>query len=106
MISRFEGGLVSRPRVPDNGITYWPDRADAPTKETKMTEPTVVSAAEAAKRIGLSAATLQKWRSSRSRQPLPFIRLSPRKIGYAVSVLDDFIRARMFVSTRDYDTAA
>jgi hypothetical protein len=66
----------------------------------------IVSTAEAAKRLGLTVGTLQKMRM-RPRNPIPFIRLSPRKIGYAVTVLDEFVRQRQFTCTREYaDTAA
>jgi len=67
---------------------------------------TIVSTSEAARYLGVSVETLQKWRSSRSRQPLPFVRISPRKIGYATSALAEFVRARRFVCTKDYTPAA
>ncbi len=65
-------------------------------------ENAIVSTAEAARRLGLSAATLAKWRTQ-PRQLLPFVRISPRKIGYESGVLAEFIRARRFASTEEYD---
>jgi hypothetical protein len=62
---------------------------------------TIISPAEAAKHLGLSVGTLAKWRQ-RPRQPLPYIRISARKIGYAANDIAAFIDARRFVSTREY----
>jgi transposase-like protein len=66
---------------------------------------TILSTAEAARRLGFSAATLSKWRT-RIRQPLPFFRLSARKIGYRASDIAQFLEARRFSSTREYDDAS
>lgn len=55
---------------------------------------------EAAKRIGLAAGTLEKMRS-RGGGPA-YLRLSPRRIVYAVNTLDTWAQAREFKSTSEY----
>jgi hypothetical protein len=61
----------------------------------------ILTTAEAAKYLGISVATLSKWRT-RPRQSLPFVRISARRIGYESSVLAEFIRARQYASTKEY----
>jgi predicted DNA-binding transcriptional regulator AlpA len=73
-------------------------------KKDKKMDSTILSAAEAARRLGVSVATLQKWRQ-RPRQPLPFVRISARKIGYCASDIAAFVEARRFVSTKEYCAA-
>lgn len=65
---------------------------------------TYLQTPEAAAHLGLAAATLEKMRI-RGDGP-PFLRLSPRRIVYAVDMLDAWARAREFSSTQDYASAA
>jgi hypothetical protein len=65
-----------------------------------MSEPTFLQTAAAADRLGLAAGTLCKMRV-RGDGP-PFLRLSPRRIVYAVAALDSWAASREFRSTSEY----
>jgi predicted DNA-binding transcriptional regulator AlpA len=63
----------------------------------------LVSTKEAAVRIGLAASTLEKMRV-RGDGP-PYVRLTPRRVAYAVDTLDTWVRSREFTSTSQYAAA-
>lgn len=69
-----------------------------------MSDPTYLLTPDAAARIGLAAGTLEKMRV-RGDGP-PYLRLSPRRVVYAVNTLDAWVRARQFNSTSEYAPAA
>jgi hypothetical protein len=66
--------------------------------------PTFLPTPEAAARIGLAPGTLDKMRV-RGDGP-PYLRLTPRRVVYAVDELDGWARARQFNSTSEYSSAA
>jgi hypothetical protein len=66
--------------------------------------PTFLPTPEAAARIGLAPGTLDKLRG-RGNGP-PYLRLTPRRVVYAVDVLDAWARARQYNSTSEYPEAA
>jgi hypothetical protein len=68
-----------------------------------MPDPTFLKTPEAAARIGLAAGTLEKLRV-RGGGPA-YLRLSPRRIVYAVDALDAWVRSREFTSTSEYARA-
>jgi hypothetical protein len=68
-----------------------------------MSEPTFLQTPEAAARIGLAAGTLEKLRV-RGGGPA-YLRLSPRRIVYAIDALDSWARSREFTSTKEYARA-
>lgn len=59
---------------------------------------------EAASRIGLAASTLEKMRV-RGDGP-SYLRLTPRRVVYAVDILDAWARSREFNSTSEYAPAS
>jgi len=65
-----------------------------------MGEPLHCRTPDAAHRLGLTPEALERMRQ-RGGGP-PFIRVSRRRIVYAVSSLDAWAREREFRSTRDY----
>jgi hypothetical protein len=65
-----------------------------------MTAPTYLQTPGAAERLGLAAGTLEKMRV-RGGGPA-YLRLSPRRIVYAVDALDAWARSREFTSTSEY----
>jgi predicted DNA-binding transcriptional regulator AlpA len=65
--------------------------------------PTFLQTPEAAARLGLAPGTLDKMRL-RGNGPA-YLRLTPRRIVYAVDELDAWARARQFNSTSEYPTA-
>jgi predicted DNA-binding transcriptional regulator AlpA len=67
-------------------------------------EPTYLRTPEAAARIGLAPGTLDKKRVKGDGPP--FIRLTPRRVVYAVDALDAWARAKQFNSTSEYPEAA
>jgi hypothetical protein len=69
-----------------------------------MADPTYLLTPHAAERIGLAAGTLEKMRV-RGDGP-PYLRLSPRRVVYAVDTLDSWVRARQFNSTSEYASVA
>lgn len=56
---------------------------------------TVISERAAAKRVGLSAATLRKWRRAKVGQGPAFVRLGEKRIGYRIADLDAWVSARV-----------
>jgi hypothetical protein len=68
--------------------------------DTDHTAPVFLLTPQAAGRIGLAAGTLEKLRV-RGGGP-PFLRLSPRRIVYAIDALDSWARGREFTSTSEY----
>ena len=69
-----------------------------------MPDPVYLRTPEAAARIGLAAGTLDKLRV-RGDGP-SYLRLTPRRVVYAVDMLDAWARARQFNSTSEYSGAA
>lgn len=69
------------------------------TNEPKQNSP-YLRTEDAAKRIGLAVGTLEKMRC-RGDGP-PFLRLSARRVVYAVDALDKWARDREFTSTSEY----
>ena len=69
-----------------------------------MPDPVYLRTPDAAARIGLAAGTLDKLRV-RGGGP-SYLRLTPRRVVYAVDVLDQWARARQFNSTSQYPEAA
>jgi helix-turn-helix protein len=69
-----------------------------------MSEVVYLRTDDAAKRISLSPNTLLKMRM-RGNGP-PFIRLTPRRIVYALDALDAFVRSREFTRTGEYTGTA
>jgi hypothetical protein len=65
-----------------------------------MPDPIYLQTPEAAARIGLAAGTLEKMRC-RGDGP-SYLRLTPRRVVYAVDALDAWARARQFNSTSEY----
>ena len=65
-----------------------------------MTNPLLLSTKEAATAIGLSASTLEKMRV-RGDWPA-YVRLTPRRVAYALDALDAWVRSREFTSTSQY----
>jgi hypothetical protein len=65
---------------------------------------TYLKTPDAAERLGLAAGSLEKLRV-RGDGP-PYLRLTPRRVVYAVDALDSWARARVFNSTSEYTTAA
>jgi predicted DNA-binding transcriptional regulator AlpA len=104
MTSLSGGAFELQALIWDNTSALGTRSCDAKKGQQEMDD-TILTTAEAARRLGLSAATLAKWRRKRLRQPLPFVRLSARKVGYERSAIDDFIRARRFNTTGDYLTS-
>lgn len=68
-----------------------------------MTDPTFLRTSEAAHRLGFAKGTLDKMRV-RGDGP-PYLRLTPRRVVYAVDVLDNWARSRTFASTSEYSRA-
>ena len=68
-----------------------------------MTNPTFLQTPEAATHIGLAAGTLEKMRV-RGDGP-SYLRLTPRRIVYAIDALDTWARGRAFNSTSEYPPA-
>jgi hypothetical protein len=68
-----------------------------------MTAPIYLTTPGAAKHIGTSEGWLEKFRV-RGGGP-PYLRLSPRRIVYAVDELDAWARGRAFHSTSEYSPA-
>ena len=68
-----------------------------------MTDPTFLQTPEAAARIGLAAGTLEKLRV-RGGGP-SYLRLTPRRVVYAVDALDSWARSHEFNSTSEYSRA-
>jgi hypothetical protein len=68
-----------------------------------MTDPTFLQTPEATARIGLAAGTLEKMRV-RGDGP-SYLRLTPRRVVYAVDVLDTWARSHEFNSTSEYPRA-
>jgi hypothetical protein len=66
-----------------------------------MPDPIYLLTPKAAERIGLAAGTLEKMRI-RGDGP-PYLRLSPRRIVYAIDALDTWVRRREFNSTSEYE---
>jgi predicted DNA-binding transcriptional regulator AlpA len=66
--------------------------------------PTFLQTPEAAARLGLAPGTLDKMRV-RGDGP-SYLRLTPRRVVYAVDVLDTWARSRNFNSTSEYERAA
>jgi hypothetical protein len=99
----FRGEVDFDLRIADNTSVFGIKRSRCTKKKVwKEMDNAILSTAEAAKYLGVSTATLQKWRTAASPTALPFVRISARKIGYATDVLAEFIRARRHVSTREY----
>jgi predicted DNA-binding transcriptional regulator AlpA len=69
-----------------------------------MAEPIYLLTGKAAEHLGLAKSTLDKMRV-RGDGP-PFLRLSPRRIVYAVDALDQWARSREHQSTSEYVPAA
>jgi hypothetical protein len=67
-----------------------------------MSDHNFLQTPQAAERIGLCAATLEKMRC-RGDGPA-YLRLSPGRIVYDVATLDAWARAREFWSTSEYPT--
>jgi predicted DNA-binding transcriptional regulator AlpA len=65
--------------------------------------PIYLQTPEAAARLGLAPGTLDKMRV-RGDGPL-YLRLTPRRVVYAVDSLDQWARARQFNSTSEYPAA-
>jgi predicted DNA-binding transcriptional regulator AlpA len=65
--------------------------------------PTYLQTPEAAARLGLAPGTLDKMRV-RGDGPT-YLRLTPRRVVYAVDALDAWARARQFNSTSEYPEA-
>jgi hypothetical protein len=65
-----------------------------------MSDPIFLQTPKAAQRLGFAAGTLEKMRV-RGDGP-PYLRLSPRRIVYAVDSLDAWAREREFRSTLEY----
>jgi hypothetical protein len=65
-----------------------------------MSTPTYLLTPEAARHLGLAAGTLEKMRV-RGGGP-PYLRLSPRRVVYAVDSLNLWARGREFRSTSEY----
>lgn len=68
-----------------------------------MSDPTFLQTPDAAARIGFAAGTLEKMRV-RGGGP-PYLRLSPRRVVYAVDTLDAWARNREHTSTSEYASA-
>jgi hypothetical protein len=68
-----------------------------------MSDPIYLQTPQAAARIGLAAGTLEKMRV-RGDGP-SYLRLSPRRIVYAIDALDAWARSREFNSTSEYSQA-
>jgi hypothetical protein len=68
-----------------------------------MSDPIYVQTEDAAARLNLAPSTLNKMRV-RGDGP-PFLRLSPRRVVYAIASLDAWARAREHTSTSEYATA-
>lgn len=68
-----------------------------------MSNPIYLQTPEAAQRIGFAAGTLEKMRV-RGDGP-PYLRLSPRRVVYAVDALDAWARSHEFKSTSEYPAA-
>jgi hypothetical protein len=66
--------------------------------------PVFLQTPEAAARLGLAPGTLDKMRL-RGNGP-SYLRLTPRRVVYAVDVLDTWARSREFNSTSEYPEAA
>lgn len=64
----------------------------------------ILTQKEAGEYLGISPLTLANWRVF-GRGPR-FIRLSPRKIGYRISDLDEWLSERVFSSTTEADQVA
>jgi hypothetical protein len=62
--------------------------------------PTFLQTPEAAAHLGLAPGTLDKMRVRGSGPP--YLRLTPRRVVYAVDALDAWARARQFNSTSEY----
>jgi predicted DNA-binding transcriptional regulator AlpA len=69
-----------------------------------MPDPIYLRTPDAAARIGLAAGTLDKLRV-RGGGP-SYLRLTPRRVVYAVDALDTWARSREFNSTSQYTSAA
>jgi predicted DNA-binding transcriptional regulator AlpA len=69
-----------------------------------MAETSYLQTPDAAKRLGLAPSTLEKMRG-RGDGP-PFIRLTPRRIVYALDALDEFVRGRQYTRTAEYTCTA
>ena len=69
-----------------------------------MSDQIYLQTPEAATRIGLAAGTLEKMRV-RGDGP-SYLRLTPRRVVYAVDTLDAWARSREFNSTSEYPNAA
>jgi hypothetical protein len=67
-----------------------------------MSDPVFLQTPEAAERIGMAAGILEKMRC-RGDGP-SYLRLSPRRVVYAIDTLDAWARAREFRSTSEYAT--
>jgi hypothetical protein len=65
-----------------------------------MSNPSYLLTPDAAKRLGFAPGTLEKMRV-RGGGP-PYLRLSPRRVVYAVDSLDSWARGREFTSTSEY----
>jgi hypothetical protein len=68
-----------------------------------MTTSTYLQTPGAAERLGLAAGTLEKMRV-RGDGP-PYLRLTPRRVVYAVDTLDAWARSHEFGSTSEYSRA-
>ncbi len=70
---------------------------------SETNQPILLTETEAAKLLGFSIRTLQKWRMSGDGPK--FVRMSARAIRYRRQDLDAFIEARVKQSTSDYAAA-
>jgi hypothetical protein len=70
----------------------------------RLDVPVYVPTPAAAARVGMAASTFEKLRC-RGGGP-PYLRLTPRRIVYAVDALDAWARARQFNSTSEYPAEA
>jgi hypothetical protein len=74
-------------------------------REHEMTsQPVYLQTPAAAARVNLAPSTMEKLRITGGGPK--FIRLTPKKIVYAASSLDDWAREREFRSTKEYGAAA
>ena len=76
---------------------------DRCARPSPMTNPTFLQTPEAAHRLGFATGTLDKMRV-RGDGP-SYLRLTPRRIVYAVDDLDTWARGRAFNSTSEYPAA-
>jgi predicted DNA-binding transcriptional regulator AlpA len=65
-----------------------------------MSDPIFLKTPEAAKRVGLASSTFEKLRCHGDGPT--YLRLSPRRVVYAIDTLDAWARAHEFRSTSEY----